>query len=145
MRFSLMTKIWVAMFSILCMLSSSFAYSISVMPMQQHKTQQVTQQQHHCEMMRMHQELHSHHVMTVAMQKEQHKHHVMTVDMNMDCESAVDNMSSCCSSNCTMASAMILPSMLDLSVSVTNSPQLSSLILAEVNHPSSSLFRPPIL
>ena len=139
MKLTSVRKIWITLFSIVCMLTSSFAYSLSASTMNMNMTlASATMQNVHCNMQTMDRSL---------MAKNNNVDHANVMD---DCINSSDGMKDCCSDSCAAVNCMSTSSL--ITINDTNLLSLHSTALQSAtsknlikNSPSSSLYRPPIL
>ena len=139
MKLTFVRKIWITLFSIVCMLTSSVAYSLSASTMNMNMSlASATMQNVHCNMQTMDRSL---------MAKNNNVDHANTM---ADCINSPDDMKDCCSDfcaaiNCMSTSSLITNNDTDLLSLHSTSLQSATSINLIKSSPSSSLYRPPIL
>lgn len=137
MKFSSVRKIWITLFSIVCMLTSSIAFSLPASTI--NMTLVLTEVQNsHCDMQTMD------HSMMVK------KANINHANLMSDCTNASGDMKDCCSDSCTAANCMSTSSLITLNdTDLLNLQSTALLSPTSINSikssPSSSLYRPPIL
>ncbi|MEL0630390.1 hypothetical protein [Psychromonas aquatilis] len=142
MKLSSARKIWITLFSIVCMLTSSITFGLPMMAMDMSPTSALsitstTHQAAQCNMQSMDYKLHSQMIKQDNMGKVK------------DCNNSSNSLQDCCSDTCAAAQCMTT----FVSITLTdnnlfnvksNALLFSAMINPILNSPSSSLYRPPI-
>ena len=137
MKLTTIRKIWITLFSIFSMLTSSIAFSLPVMPINMYFTS-VAAQNVQCNMQKM-----DHSTMV-------HQDSIGNGSSTRDCNILSDSIQDCCTDICSTSNCMPAPALITLNNTNFLSSQSNALLSPTMinllgNSPSNSLFRPPIL
>ena len=139
MKLSSVRKIWITLFSIVCMLTSSIAFSLPMMPMNM-SSSSATPQAMQCNMQNMDHSAHD------AMTQQGS----IASESTSDCNNLSKSMQDCCTDNCATANcmatfALITSTHTDLLSLQSNALLFPTAVNSIISSTSSSLYRPPIL